>query len=112
MTELIPEVIDINKVNSIDIVEINKEPETKPSINFGGGIELLMNDKRKENKTPTSDIDLEDISKLESELNELSDSIPKYTSQVKKSDLFKPISELNNNIVIDKEDTKIENKED
>jgi hypothetical protein len=112
MTELIPEVIDINKVNSIDIVEINKEPETKPSINFGGGIELLMNDKRKENKTPTSDIDLEDISKLESELNELSDSIPKSTSQVKKSDLFKPISELNNNIVIDKEDTKIENKEE
>ena len=71
MTELVPEVIDINKVNSMDVVNLNEDNLNKPSMNFGGGIELLMNGKRKENKTPTSDIDLDDISKLESELNEL-----------------------------------------
>jgi len=98
MTELIPEVIEINKVNSMDVVDLNNEDNIgKPSINFGGGIELLMNSKRKDNKTPTSDIDLDDISKLESELNELSINQdiqiePKATNEVKKSDLFKPIS--------------------
>jgi hypothetical protein len=48
--------------------------------NFGGGIELLMNDKKKESRGPTSDIDIEDLNNLENELNDLaaetSSSIP------------------------------------
>ena len=89
MAELVPEVIDINKVSQ-DVLNISTD-FPKPSINFGGGIELLMNEKRSQNKTPTSDIDLEDISKLENELNDLTDSIkPINTSEITKSDIFKP----------------------
>jgi hypothetical protein len=55
--------------------------------NFGVGLELLMNDKLRENGRPTSDIDLEDLNKLENELNDLVDDIP--TSGFNpKSDLF------------------------
>ena len=43
------------------------------STNFGGGLELLMNDKAKENSRPTSDIDLNDLNNLENELNDLVD---------------------------------------
>ena len=57
------------------------------SSNFGGGLELLMNDKVKENGKPTSDIELDDLNNLENELNNLVDDIP--TSSFKpKSDFF------------------------
>lgn len=56
------------------------------STNFGGGLELLMNDKVKE-KNPTSDIDLEDLNNLENELNDLVDDIPS-SSFKPKSDFF------------------------
>jgi len=46
------------------------------SSNFGGGLELLMNDKVRESSRPTSDIDLEDLNKLENELNDLVEDIP------------------------------------
>jgi len=54
---------------------------------FGGGLELLMNDKVRESNRPTSEIDLEDLNKLENELNDLVDDIPS-TSYAPKSDLF------------------------
>jgi hypothetical protein len=46
---------------------------SKPSskTNFGGGIELLMNDKKSDSRAPTSDIDIEDLNNLEDELNNL-----------------------------------------
>ena len=45
--------------------------DPKPSVNFGPGIELLMNDKMRTGSGSTS-VDLGDLDKLESELNELS----------------------------------------
>ena len=57
------------------------------SSNFGGGLELLMNDKIKESGKPTSEIDLEDLNNLENELNNLVDDIP-TTSYAPKSDFF------------------------
>jgi len=57
------------------------------SSNFGGGLELLMNDKVRESSRPTSDIDLEDLSKLENELNDLVEDIPS-SGFAPKSDLF------------------------
>ena len=57
------------------------------SSNFGGGLELLMNDKVRESSRPTSDIDLEDLSKLENELNDLVEEIPSG-GFAPKSDLF------------------------
>jgi hypothetical protein len=56
------------------------------STNFGGGLELLMNDKIKE-KSPNSDIDLEDLNNLENELNDLVDDIP-GSSFKPRSDFF------------------------
>jgi len=43
-----------------------------PSVNFGAGIELLMNDKKRSNSGGNINIDLGDLDKLESELNDLS----------------------------------------
>lgn len=43
-----------------------------PSVNFGSGIELLMNDKKRSNSSGNINIDLGDLDKLESELNDLS----------------------------------------
>ena len=57
------------------------------SSNFGGGLELLMNDKMRESSRPTSDIDLDDLNKLENELNDLVDDIPS-SGFAPKSDLF------------------------
>jgi len=57
------------------------------STNFGGGLELLMNDKIKDTKKLTSDIDLDDLNNLENELNDLVEETP-YSSFKPKSDLF------------------------
>lgn len=57
------------------------------SSNFGGGLELLMNDKIRESSRPTSDIDLDDLSKLENELNDLVEDAP-TSSYSARSDLF------------------------
>jgi hypothetical protein len=56
------------------------------SSNFGGGLELLMNDKIKETNKLSSDIDLEDLNNLENELNDLVDDAP--NSYKPKSDFF------------------------
>ena len=57
------------------------------SSNFGGGLELLMNDKVRENSQPTSDIELQDLNKLENDLNDLVEEMPS-NSFAPKSDLF------------------------
>ena len=41
------------------------------STNFGGGLELLMNDRIKDSKKPTSDIDLDDLNNLENEKDDI-----------------------------------------
>ena len=59
------------------------------STNFGGGLELLMNDKIKESNKPSSEIELDDLNNLENELNDLVDDIPSSSSSFKpKSDFF------------------------
>ena len=71
-------------MNSSDIIEISELDlndnfgasfsQTQKSSNFGGGIELLMNDKIRDSGKPSTDIDLEDLNNLENELNNLADS--------------------------------------
>ena len=100
MTELLPEIIDINKI-STNTIDLNpSSSNNKESVNFGGGIELLMNDKKRDTKTPTSEIDIDDIDKLENELNDLTEItdikqdnkfLPNSIPNNKKSDLFSTI---------------------
>jgi len=83
----------------IEISELNFDDDFKSSsnsnnygsktTNFGGGIELLMNDKIKEGSNKmSSDIDLEDLDNLENELNGLVDEPSSSSSFRPKSDLF------------------------
>ena len=62
------DIIDISlDFENLDNGNWNNQKKT----NFGGGIELLMNEKKMENSGPTSDIDIEDLNNLEDELNNL-----------------------------------------
>ena len=61
-----------------DIIDISMNFDNLPQdnwsnskTNFGGGIELLMNDKKSESHGTTNDIDIEDLNNLENELNDL-----------------------------------------
>ena len=76
-----PETIDI----SLGMPEQLNRPS---SSNFGGGLELLMNDKIKESSSQHlgDDIDINDLADLEADLNNLSDDIG--SSYTAKSDLF------------------------
>ena len=90
----------------IDISNLNDDMDDLKSVNFGGGIELLMNDKVKDGKSKSSygkdfgdDISLDDLNKLESELNDLSDATSTFnidsgsSNFLPKSDIFSPSSE-------------------
>ena len=68
------EIIEISELDFNDDNFSNNDWNQKKT-NFGGGLELLMNDKIKETKA-TSDIDLEDLNNLENELNNLVDDVP------------------------------------
>jgi len=69
--------------------------ETKISSNFGGGLELLMNDNKIKEKYPNnSKSNLEDLNDLENDLNNLVNETPSYKAR---SDLFKSSESLNLN---------------
>ena len=73
--------LDTNGKSQVDNI-IN----TKPSINHGGGIELLMNEKKK--ASTSAEIGLGELSELENELNELSGDIKVKSSENTKSGIF------------------------
>jgi hypothetical protein len=81
---------DIIEISELDLNDNFDSSWSAPkSTNFGSGIELLMNDKIKDNNKPTSDIDLDDLNNLENELNDLAgDNDNSYSSFRQKSDLF------------------------
>lgn len=78
-----------------EIIDLNLEEKgsgswssSKKSSNFGGGIELLMNDKVKEGGSKfNNDIDIEELNDLENELNELTNDNFQY-SKPSKTDFF------------------------
>lgn len=76
------EIIDLGALNDLESISMNiSESSPKPSVNFGGGIELLMNEKKK--FTPSSNninIDLGELDNLENELNNLSGNTPAASS--------------------------------
>jgi hypothetical protein len=57
--------------DSDDVIELSTERPSSRSSNFGSGIELLMNEKRRESSEPSSDIQFDDLNNLEDELNDL-----------------------------------------
>jgi hypothetical protein len=80
------------QMSDIEITELNENEFDLnggfgKTSNFGSGIELLMNDRVKENNKPRSDIDLYELNNLENELNGLADDIPSNRYQPR-SDFF------------------------
>ncbi len=68
-------VIDINPSDTKSVLNLEKSNEL-PSMSFGGGIELLMNDKKKgTGATASGDIGIGELSNLENELNNLADDV-------------------------------------
>ena len=67
------DIIDISMdFDSLDNKSSNGAWGSSNKGNFGGGIELLMNDKKRDSRPGhSSDIDIEDLNNLESELNDL-----------------------------------------
>lgn len=97
------QVIDINSNKNMETIRLGSDsrPDTPKSVNFGPGVEMLMNDRKKGSSTPKSDINIDDLDNLENELNDLSNDAPKIsksdatTSAFSSSFSSKPIS-LNN----------------
>ena len=89
------DIIDITDLESGKTININNSIEEiniggAKSSNFGTGIELLMNDKKKQtgNNGLSSDFDINDLNNLEDELNDL--TIPDNRKNIKeaRSDMF------------------------
>jgi hypothetical protein len=68
------EVIDID-IEDLDLDNTGSNNGAKSSVNFGSGIELLMNEKKKSSSGSTR-INLDELSNLENELNALSGNTP------------------------------------
>ena len=72
-------------MNKQEIIEISSSNNLKSS-NFGGGIELLMNNDKKKENSYSKNVDFEDLNDLEKELNELSFNNDDETNSYKKKD--------------------------
>ena len=96
------DIIEINEIDTAaDTININNSLDNMggmKSTNFGSGIELLMNDKKKHSSSGggnlTSDIDINDLNNLEDELNDIT-SDSKKSIKTARSDLFTSSIKLN-----------------
>jgi hypothetical protein len=83
--------LDLDDITTIDLNgKSSSSGGGRPSVNFGGGIELLMNDKRLnegKGKKENIDIGLADLNDLEKELNDLVEE-PRGAPAVSKSGIF------------------------
>lgn len=110
--EINAEVIDLNTLNDAPTITLSKDdtvsttpknvPTSKSSVNFGGGLELLMNEKRKSDgsKAHTKDVGLEDLNDLENQLNDLTDDIQNEKT-ISKSGLFNKQAESDKGLHLD-----------
>lgn len=72
----------------IELSDMDFQSGSMKSSNFGSGIELLMNENLKDTNKHKSDIDLEDLTNLENELNDLTSDVPFVSNFKPKSGLF------------------------
>ena len=103
-----PEIIDISNFDSDNTININNSVDElhvggSKSANFGTGIELLMNDKKKNSMSSggglSSDIDVNDLNNLEDELNDLSG--PKKSIKTARSNMFSTSFKINDEALPD-----------
>ena len=73
------EIIDISLATDNDFHSFRGT--SQKSANFGSGIELLMNEKKRDNLGGSSDIHLDDLNNLEDELNELTSDVDSANNQ-------------------------------
>lgn len=85
------DMIELSSLDFNDNIDFNeREPSSLRSTNFGGGIELLMNDKVKEGSgRGNSDINIDDLNNLEEELNNLAEETDTFSYHTK-TDFFSP----------------------
>jgi len=80
--------LSTSNIGDVGTIKLNNLPpldtNTKKSVNFGPGIEMLMNDKRR-SSSPKSDIKLSDLESLDTTIN-LNDSIKTSTSNISRKD--------------------------
>lgn len=87
-----PEVIDIDSLDDSPVISLDNKKSS--GINFGGGLELLMNDKHKSgnNKKSSDDFDLGDLDDLENDLgDDENDYAPKSSKSQSRSGLFNDV---------------------
>ena len=77
------------KLNNLPPLDTNNDSGPKKSVNFGPGIEMLMNDKRRSG-SPKSDIKLSDLESLETNID-LNDSKPKVSRKDATDAIFSTI---------------------
>tara|TARA_Y100000389_G_scaffold119941_1_gene117110 strand:- start:9708 stop:11096 length:1389 start_codon:yes stop_codon:yes gene_type:complete len=83
-------VIELTKNDSKTELDLNDNfNNSNDSVNFGGGLELLMNEKKK--GTSTNDVPIGELSDLENELNNLSTDINTKSVDNNRSELFSNI---------------------
>jgi hypothetical protein len=80
------EVVEIDDATGVTINETNNSSKISPNVNFGVGIEMLMNEKRNKPSTPKNGqgINIAELDRLENELNSLSDSTLSKSDATKK----------------------------
>ena len=97
VVEINPDIVEISDIDTPQLKLTNdfgNDADTedyvtsKPSVNFGSGIELLMNDKSKNEKKTSSNVDIDDITKLEDELNDLTNSVEEKTTSSGRKTIF------------------------
>jgi len=79
------EIIDLG-INDLEPISLNfgdNGSSSKQSVNFGPGIELLMNDRKKSSSSNSMNLNLGELDNLEQELNELSGSSSKQNGETK-----------------------------
>ena len=90
MTDLENVVIELSTNDSKTEVNLKDDfSASNTNVNFGGGLELLMNEKKK--GTSTNEIPLGELSDLENELNNLSSDINTKTVENNRSEIFSNI---------------------
>ena len=80
------EVIDIG-LDDLEPVSFNLQEDEQNSVNFGPGLELLMNDKKMSSNSSTR-VDMQDLDNLENELNDLTQTIDEHRDAPEKSSSF------------------------